>query len=111
DERVGLVAAPRRQQEGSPNAAISNSIRPYYLAYVVPPNEPIQIWDTGIQVAARSGESLVGVAANYRVPVWLLAQVSKLNPNAPLEGGKQLLIPQHMYGEGGSGTGVSMYAR
>lgn len=111
DEIVGFVAAARMQPGAGPNAEISNSIRPYYLAYVVPPNEPIQIWDTGIQVAARAGESLVGVAANYRVPVWLLAQVNKLNPNAPLEGGKQLLIPQNMYGAGGSGSGVSMYAR
>lgn len=111
DEIVGFVAAARMQPGAGPNAAISNFIRPYYLAYVVPPNEPIQIWDSGIQVAARAGESLVGVAANYRVPVWLLAQVNKLNLSAPLEDGKALLIPQHMYGEGGSGAGVSMYAR
>jgi hypothetical protein len=111
DEIVGFVAAARMQPGAGPNATMSNSIQPYYLAYVVPPNEPIQIWDSGIQATTRPSENLAGVAANYRVPVWLLAQVNKLNPNAPLEPGKALLIPQHLYGEGGSGTGVSMYAR
>jgi LysM domain-containing protein len=111
DEIVGFVAAARMQPGAGPNATMSNSIQPYYLAYVVPPNEPIQIWDSGIQVTTRPGENLAAVAANYRVPVWLLAQVNKLDPNAPLESGKALLIPQHMYGEGGSGSGISMYAR
>ncbi len=88
-----------------------NFIRPYFLAYVVPPNEPIQIWDSGIQVGVRPGESLRTIADNYRVPVWLLAQINRLDPNTNLEPGKGLIIPQHMYGENSSGAGVSMYAR
>jgi hypothetical protein len=77
---------------------------------VVPPNEPIRIFDSGIQFSANGGESLRMVADNYRVPVWLLAQVNRLDPNAPLASGKQLIVPQHMYGEIISG-GVSSFAR
>ena len=115
EEIIGYVSAARSQngsvaQVGYQQPPAANYIRPYFLAYVVPPNEPIQIFDSGIQVAANGGESVKTIADNYRVPVWLLAQVNRLDPNTPLAPGKQLIVPQHMYGEIISG-GVSSFAR
>lgn len=115
EEIIGFVSAARMQngqgtQAGYRQQPSGNFIRPYFLAYVVPPNEPIQIFDSGIQVAANPGENLKTVADNYRVPIWLLAQVNRLDPNAALTPGKQLIVPQHMYGDIISG-GVSSFAR
>ncbi|HWK86998.1 MAG TPA: LysM peptidoglycan-binding domain-containing protein [Xanthobacteraceae bacterium] len=114
EEIIGYVSAARSQNASAVQAGSrqqpGNYIRPYFLAYVVPPNEPIRIFDSGIQFSANGGESLRMVADNYRVPVWLLAQVNRLDPNAPLASGKQLIVPQHMYGEIISG-GVSSFAR
>jgi hypothetical protein len=119
-EIVGFVSAARLQPGGLPAAQPpygqlaqppQNFIRPYFLAYVVPPNEPIEIWDSGIQIAARGGESLRTIADNYRIPVWLLAQVNRLDPSRNLAPGTALIVPQHMYGIGSSGAGVSSYAR
>jgi len=78
-------------------ASSPNYIRPYFLAYLVPRNEPIELWDSGIQITARPGETLQTIASGYRVPAWLVAQVNKINPDAIIEPGKALIIPQHMY--------------
>jgi len=119
-EIVGFVSAAHMQPGGLPAAQppygqlaqpSQNFIRPYFLAYVVPPNEPIEIWDSGIQIAARGGEGLRAVADSYRIPVWLLAQVNRLDPNRTLAAGAALIVPQHMYGMGNGGAGVSSYAR
>jgi hypothetical protein len=105
DEIMGFMHA-KQLRDGSVTAQAGyggqgqppsvNFIRPYFLAYVVPPNEPIEIWDSGIQVATRPGESLQEVAANYGVPPWLLAQVNKLDAHDALTG-RALIVPQHMY--------------
>jgi LysM repeat protein len=84
-------------------------IRPYFLAYVVPPNEPIEIWDSGVQVVVRPGENLRTLSANYQVPVWLLAQVNRLSPEAAPAPGTSLIVPQHMYQR--AEPGLTSYAR
>lgn len=102
DEIVGFVNAARMQGEVTPAAPYGGQgappfIRPYFLAYVVPPNEPIAIWDSGVQIAAPASEGLQQIAAAYHVPVWLLAQVNRLDPRAPVPAGQALIVPQQMY--------------
>lgn len=104
-EAVGFVSAAHMQTQ-SP----AQFIRPYFLAYVVPPNEPIEIWDSGIQIAVRPRETLRMIADDYRIPVWLLAQVNRLDPNRDPAPGTPLVVPQHMYSARG-GADVSGYAR
>jgi LysM repeat protein len=119
-EIVSFVSAAHPQSSGFAVAQLGNGqpaqpsqnfIRPYFLAYVVPPNEPVEIWDSGIQIVVRPGEDLRMIADNYRVPVWLLAQVNRLDPNRGLAPGTALIVPQHMYGNQNSGTGISSFAR
>jgi hypothetical protein len=117
-EILAFVSA-ERQQPGYTVAQLGNGqpapaqrfIRPYFLAYVVPPSAPIEIWDSGIQIAVQPGENLHMIADNYRVPVWLLAQVNRLDPNRDLAPGTALIVPQHMYGTQDSGAGISSFAR
>jgi len=117
-EILAFVSA-ERQQPGYTVAQLGNGqpappqrfIRPYFLAYVVPPSAPIEIWDSGIQIAVQPGENLHMIADNYRVPVWLLAQVNRLDPNRGLAPGTALIVPQHMYGNQNSGAGISSFAR
>jgi hypothetical protein len=118
EEIVGFIASSQVQAgqtsaalpgQGQPMPPLPGTSQPFFLAYVVPSTEPIQIWDSGVQIVPRQGEDLKTVAANYAVPVWLLAQVNRLYPDAPLASGKPLIVPQHMYQIGA--PNVSMYAR
>jgi hypothetical protein len=104
-EIVGFVSAANMQAQ--PPAQF---IRPYFLAYVVPPNEPIDIWDSGIQITVRPRETLRMIADDYRVPVWLIAQVNRLDPNVDPAPGTPLVVPQHRYSPR-QGADVSAYAR
>jgi hypothetical protein len=104
-EIVGFISAAPTQAQTS-----AQFIHPYFLAYVVPPNEPIEIWDSGIQIAVRPRETLRTIADDYRIPVWLLAQVNRLDPNRDPAPGTPLIVPQHMYSFRGS-PDVSGYAR
>jgi hypothetical protein len=78
-------------------ASLSNFISPFFLAYLVPRDEAIELWDSGLKIAIRPGENLQTIASNYRVPVWVIALINKIDLNAPVEAGKTLIIPQHMY--------------
>ena len=47
------------------------------LNYVVPPDAAIELWDSGMPVFARPGDTLQTIAALYHVPLWSLTQVNK----------------------------------
>jgi LysM domain len=70
---------------------------PAPLNYIVPPDAAIELWDTGIPVFARPGDTLQTIAELYRVPLWSLTQVNKgLMENAPLVPGERIVVPRYL---------------
>jgi hypothetical protein len=70
---------------------------PAPLNYVVPPDAAIELWDTGMPVFARPGDTLQTIAGLYRVPLWSLTQVNKgLMENAPLVPGERVVVPRYL---------------
>ena len=66
------------------------------LRYVVPPNAPLELWDSGTQQFARSGDTLQRLAALNRVPLWSLIQANQYSESAPLSAGQRVLVPRHL---------------
>jgi hypothetical protein len=64
------------------------------LRYVVPPDAPLELWDSGTQQFARSGDTLQRLAALNRVPLWSLTQANQLPDGAPLTVGQRVIIPR-----------------
>jgi predicted alpha/beta-hydrolase family hydrolase len=66
------------------------------LRYVVPPSAAIDLWDSGVSVFARPGDTLQTIAASYRLPLWSVAQVNKGGGTTPLVPGERVVIPRHL---------------
>jgi hypothetical protein len=70
---------------------------PARLNYVVPPDAEIELWDTGMPVFARPGDTVQTIAELYRVPLWSLTQANKgLMENAPLVPGERIVVPRYL---------------
>ena len=66
------------------------------LRYVVPSKAAIELWDSGKQVFARSGDTPQSIAEFYHVPLWSLAQVNRTSNDAPLVPGQPVIVPHHL---------------
>jgi Alpha/beta hydrolase family/LysM domain len=66
------------------------------LRYVVPAGTPVELWDSGKLLVARSGDTLQGLAALHHVPVWSLTQINQLAESTPLTAGQSLVVPRHL---------------
>src|SRR3984885_6555448 len=67
------------------------------LNYVVPPGSAIELWDSGMPVFARPGDTLQSIAELYHVPLWSLTQVNKgVAESAPLVPGERVVVPRHL---------------
>ena len=66
------------------------------LRYVVPPDAPVELWDSGIAVAARAGDTLQTLAAMHRVPVWSITQVNPGLDGRPLIAGERVIVPRRL---------------
>jgi hypothetical protein len=66
------------------------------LRYVVPSDAPLELWDSGTQQSARSGDTLQRLAALNQVPLWSLTQVNQYSESAPLPVGQRVLIPRRL---------------
>ena len=66
------------------------------LRYVVPPNAPIELWDSGMPQMTRSGDTLEKLAAFNRVPLWSLTQANQYSEGTPLPIGQRVLIPRRL---------------
>jgi PGAP1-like protein/LysM domain len=66
------------------------------LRYVVPPDAPLELWDSGTQQFARSGDTLQKLAALNHVPLWSLVQANQLPDSAPLTVGQRVIVPRHL---------------
>ena len=66
------------------------------LRYVVPPDAPLELWDSGAPQSARSGDTLQRLAASNHVPLWSLTQVNQYSESAPLIQGQRVLVPRRL---------------
>jgi len=63
---------------------------------VIPAKAPIDLWDDGIAVFARPGDSLQSIANAYHVPLWSITQVNKGADRTPLVPGERVVVPRHL---------------
>ena len=66
------------------------------LRYVVPPDASLELWDSGTQQLARSGDTLQRLAALNHVPLWSLTQANQYSDSAPLSVGQRILVPRRL---------------
>ncbi len=66
------------------------------LRYVVPASADIELWDSGMLVPARPGDTLQSIAASYHLPLWSLTQMNKGPDNTPLVPGERIIVPRHL---------------
>jgi pimeloyl-ACP methyl ester carboxylesterase len=66
------------------------------LRYVVPPDAPVELWDSGTPQFARSGDTLQTLAALNHVPLWSLTQANQLPDHAPLAVGQRVIVPRRL---------------
>jgi hypothetical protein len=66
------------------------------LRYVVPADAEIELWDSGMPVIARPGDTLQTIAAFYRVPLWSITQMNRGPDNRPLVPGERIIVPRHL---------------
>ena len=66
------------------------------LHIVFAPTGPIELWDSGVPVAARAGDTLQTLAAAYHVPAWALAQINQKSESAALTEGERIVVPRYL---------------
>jgi pimeloyl-ACP methyl ester carboxylesterase len=66
------------------------------LRYVVPPDAPLELWDSGTPQLARSGDTLQRLATLNGVPLWSLTQANQYSDSAPLSVGQRVLVPRRL---------------
>jgi thioesterase domain-containing protein len=95
---VAAAASARAADPGrkKPAASAPGEVRPLVLKYIVPADQPIELWDSAIKVTVRSGETLETLVATYGAPAWLIQQVNHVNADRPIEPGRVLLIPRSL---------------
>jgi LysM repeat protein len=77
------------------------------LHIVFPSTGPIELWDSGVPVQARAGDTVASLAAAYHVPAWAVAQINQKTETASLSEGQRIVVPrllgQRLPGRGESG--------
>ncbi|MGY8710954.1 LysM peptidoglycan-binding domain-containing protein [Bradyrhizobium sp. 18BD] len=66
------------------------------LRYLVPGDTLVELWDSGVRVPVRRGDTMESIAAANRVPLWTIAQSNSLAENAPLTPGQTIIVPRHL---------------
>lgn len=66
------------------------------LRYVVPPDTPVELWDSGTPLLAHSGDTLKSIAAFHHVPLWSLTQINQVPDNVLLTAGQRIIVPRHL---------------
>ncbi|WP_448045175.1 LysM peptidoglycan-binding domain-containing protein [Bradyrhizobium liaoningense] len=66
------------------------------LRYHVPADTLVELWDSGVRVPVRRGDTMESIAAANRVPLWTLAQSNSLPENAQLTPGQTIIVPRHL---------------
>jgi hypothetical protein len=69
---------------------------PVPLRYLVPPDASVELWDSGMPVFVRPGDTLEQIATTYGIPLWALQQANKGADGTPLIPGERIVIPRHL---------------
>jgi LysM repeat protein len=69
---------------------------PVPLRLLVPPNTSLELWDSGIPLFARPGDTLEQIGETYHVPLWALQQSNPGTASGPLMPGERIVIPRHL---------------
>jgi hypothetical protein len=69
---------------------------PIALRYVVPADAEVELWDSGMIISARAGDTLESLAATHRVPVWSVTQVNPGLEGRPLTAGESVILSRHL---------------
>ena len=66
------------------------------LRYVLPPDAPVELWDSGSTLPARAGDTLQTLAALHHVPLWSLTQINRVSSDAVLLAGQPIIVPRRL---------------
>jgi hypothetical protein len=69
---------------------------PLPIHLVVPADAKLDLWDSGTSVATHSGDTVLSIATEYRVPVSALTQISRLPQDVPVPRSFRFIVPQHL---------------
>jgi LysM repeat protein len=69
---------------------------PVPLRYLVPPKVSVELWDSGVPLFVRPGDTLEQISTNYHVPLWALQQANPGAGSTPLIPGERIVIPRHL---------------
>ncbi len=69
---------------------------PVPLRLLVPPNTSLELWDSGIPLFTRPGDTLEQISETYHVPLWALQQSNQGTASGPLIPGERIVIPRHL---------------
>jgi hypothetical protein len=62
----------------------------------VPAQASVELWDSGLPVAAHAGDTLKTMAATYHVPLWSVAQINDVSERQALNEGQRIIIPRQL---------------
>lgn len=79
-----------------PRVSVQTQADAVPLRYLVPANTLVELWDSGVRLPVRAGDTLESIAAVHRVPAWSIAQINALPENAPLTVGQAIIVPRHL---------------
>ena len=66
------------------------------IKYVMPRNQPIELWDSGLPIRAEAGDTVRSLAAKYAVPAWSVAQLNNVGSGTSFKPGQRVVIPRHL---------------
>ncbi len=67
------------------------------IEYRVPAGAPIEVWDSGMQVAAAADDTADTVARRYGVPAWVVSQLNNVEADERIGSGRNLVVPRMAY--------------
>lgn len=66
------------------------------IRVVVPVDAALELWDSGMPVFARPGDTLQTLATSYHVPLWSLVQINRKPETTPLALGERIIVPRYL---------------
>jgi pimeloyl-ACP methyl ester carboxylesterase len=66
------------------------------IKYVMPRNQPIELWDSGLPIRAEAGDTVRSLAAKFAVPAWSVAQLNNVGSGTSFKPGQRVVIPRHL---------------
>jgi hypothetical protein len=94
DESIHEQVVTKIQQLGMVPTKTEGETIP--IRFVVPADAKLELWDSGVPVFARPGDTLQTLAALYHVPLWSLTQVNQPSNGAALTPGQRIIVPRHL---------------